>query len=125
MLFPPYLHRSARPRLITRHQRMSPRQCALPRLVSGLSLPASCPRRPIPAHLHRDQKNRRKSACVSWQPQPSPVAPSLLQYASITNQSTIPPVAAQYSPPPTGLVGSLPKSWIPYAELIRLDKPTG
>ncbi|MCJ1379031.1 Para-hydroxybenzoate--polyprenyltransferase, mitochondrial precursor (PHB:polyprenyltransferase) [Xylographa soralifera] len=30
-----------------------------------------------------------------------------------------------YEPPKTGIVASLPKSWIPYAELIRLDKPTG
>ncbi|CAL5874159.1 uncharacterized protein PFLUO_LOCUS8447 [Penicillium psychrofluorescens] len=45
---------------------------------------------------------------------------------------TAPPLAAtaknpatHYSPPTTGMVASLPKSWIPYAELIRLDKPTG
>lgn len=30
-----------------------------------------------------------------------------------------------YTPPQTGLVASLPRSWIPYAELVRLDKPTG
>lgn len=30
-----------------------------------------------------------------------------------------------YKPPTTGLVASLPGSWIPYAELLRLDKPTG
>lgn len=30
-----------------------------------------------------------------------------------------------YSPPRTGLLAYLPSSWIPYAELIRLDKPTG
>ncbi|KAI0016266.1 4-hydroxybenzoate polyprenyl transferase [Xylariomycetidae sp. FL0641] len=32
---------------------------------------------------------------------------------------------APYSPPTTGLLSYLPKSWVPYAELIRLDKPTG
>lgn len=32
---------------------------------------------------------------------------------------------AGYRPPSTGLVSYLPQSWIPYAELIRLDKPTG
>ncbi|KAK2748695.1 Para-hydroxybenzoate--polyprenyltransferase, mitochondrial precursor (PHB:polyprenyltransferase) [Myotisia sp. PD_48] len=32
---------------------------------------------------------------------------------------------ARYSLPTKGVVASLPKSWIPYAELIRLDKPTG
>lgn len=30
-----------------------------------------------------------------------------------------------YSPPETGLLSYLPSSWVPYAELIRLDKPTG
>lgn len=30
-----------------------------------------------------------------------------------------------YTPPVKGVISSLPKSWIPYAELIRLDKPTG
>jgi 4-hydroxybenzoate polyprenyltransferase len=31
----------------------------------------------------------------------------------------------QYVPPSSGLISKLPASWIPYAELIRLDKPTG
>ena len=30
-----------------------------------------------------------------------------------------------YRPPETGLISKLPASWIPYAELIRLDKPAG
>ncbi|RAL16556.1 putative para-hydroxybenzoate-polyprenyltransferase Coq2 [Aspergillus homomorphus CBS 101889] len=30
-----------------------------------------------------------------------------------------------YKPPEKGLIASLPRSWIPYAELLRLDKPTG
>ncbi|KAJ5353630.1 hypothetical protein N7541_006194 [Penicillium brevicompactum] len=33
--------------------------------------------------------------------------------------------ATHYIPPQTGLIASLPKAWIPYAELVRLDKPTG
>ena len=36
-----------------------------------------------------------------------------------------PSILAPYSPPTTGLLAYLPKSWVPYAELIRLDKPTG
>lgn len=32
---------------------------------------------------------------------------------------------AQYIPPQTGLLAYIPKSWVPYAELLRLDKPTG
>ncbi|KAL2819943.1 4-hydroxybenzoate polyprenyl transferase [Aspergillus cavernicola] len=31
----------------------------------------------------------------------------------------------QYVPPQTGLIALLPRSWIPYAELVRLDKPAG
>jgi 4-hydroxybenzoate polyprenyltransferase len=31
----------------------------------------------------------------------------------------------KYEPPATGLLSLLPSSWVPYAELIRLDKPTG
>ena len=30
-----------------------------------------------------------------------------------------------YNVPQTGIISFLPKSWIPYAELARLDKPTG
>ena len=30
-----------------------------------------------------------------------------------------------YKPPTSGLLARLPASWVPYAELIRLDKPTG
>jgi 4-hydroxybenzoate polyprenyltransferase len=40
-----------------------------------------------------------------------------------TPESTLPPV--QYTPPRTGFLSLLPASWVPYAELIRLDKPTG
>lgn len=36
-----------------------------------------------------------------------------------------PAVPATYSPPTTGLLSHLPSSWVPYAELIRLDKPVG
>ena len=32
---------------------------------------------------------------------------------------------AEYAPPQRGLLAYLPRSWVPYAELVRLDKPTG
>lgn len=35
------------------------------------------------------------------------------------------PAIQPYSPPTTGLLSHLPSSIVPYAELIRLDKPTG
>ena len=41
---------------------------------------------------------------------------------SIANEPTPIP---QYIPPQQGLLAYLPPAWVPYAELIRLDKPTG
>ncbi|KAA8565174.1 hypothetical protein EYC84_010913 [Monilinia fructicola] len=47
--------------------------------------------------------------------------------AKVSNISVkiLSPVVAPYSPPTTGLLSKLPSSWVPYAELIRLDKPAG
>lgn len=36
-----------------------------------------------------------------------------------------PSPAASYIPPQKGLVATLPRSWMPYAELIRFDNPIG
>ncbi|KAF7533002.1 hypothetical protein G7054_g7450 [Neopestalotiopsis clavispora] len=36
-----------------------------------------------------------------------------------------PEIPQPYSPPTTGIISRLPASWVPYAELIRLDKPAG
>ncbi|KAK3954708.1 UbiA prenyltransferase family-domain-containing protein [Pseudoneurospora amorphoporcata] len=41
-----------------------------------------------------------------------------------TTPSSDPPLP-EYTPPTTGLLSKLPPSWVPYAELARLDKPTG
>lgn len=50
-------------------------------------------------------------------------------YSTAVEQSQTSPraetPATHYVPPQRGLVASLPRSWIPYAELVRLDKPTG
>ena len=35
------------------------------------------------------------------------------------------PITSEYKPPVTGLISFLPRSWQPFAELARLDKPTG
>lgn len=35
------------------------------------------------------------------------------------------PALEPYSPPKTGFLSVLPATWVPYAELMRLDKPTG
>ncbi|KAH6620917.1 UbiA prenyltransferase family-domain-containing protein [Chaetomium sp. MPI-SDFR-AT-0129] len=52
----------------------------------------------------------------------------LLSVATTTPSPTPTPVPVTpppYTPPQTGLLSILPASWVPYAELIRLDKPTG
>ncbi|KAK8210351.1 Para-hydroxybenzoate--polyprenyltransferase, mitochondrial precursor (PHB:polyprenyltransferase) [Zalaria obscura] len=52
-------------------------------------------------------------------------APSALENDAPTPpspQTSPPPI---YTPPTTGLLAHLPTSWVPYAELVRLDKPTG
>ncbi|KAI8630686.1 4-hydroxybenzoate polyprenyl transferase family protein [Xylariaceae sp. FL1651] len=36
-----------------------------------------------------------------------------------------PSIPEPYSPPTSGILSRLPSSWVPYAELIRLDKPAG
>lgn len=60
--------------------------------------------------------------------------PSLAKSSAITADGREGPIPIQtsdslppqkYEPPKTGLLSVLPTSWIPYAELIRLDKPTG
>ncbi|KAL4972892.1 4-hydroxybenzoate polyprenyl transferase [Aspergillus desertorum] len=59
---------------------------------------------------------------------------SRLRFLSISSLSSSTDIAhkeqghgspQQYLPPQTGLIASLPRSWIPYAELVRLDKPAG
>lgn len=43
----------------------------------------------------------------------------------ISTSSPTKPVLLPYQPPQTGILSKLPASWVPYAELVRLDKPTG
>ncbi|KAK4178696.1 putative para-hydroxybenzoate--polyprenyltransferase mitochondrial precursor [Triangularia setosa] len=49
----------------------------------------------------------------------------LLSQTTTTPSPPSPPPPQIYTPPTTGLLSLLPPSWIPYAELIRLDKPAG
>ncbi|ESZ96880.1 putative para-hydroxybenzoate-polyprenyltransferase Coq2 [Sclerotinia borealis F-4128] len=44
---------------------------------------------------------------------------------STTSDEISPPLITPYMPPTTGLLSKFPSSWVPYAELIRLDKPAG
>ncbi|KAL2000564.1 hypothetical protein VTN02DRAFT_2930 [Thermoascus thermophilus] len=79
-------------------------------------------RQSITPHItNRESQPFRNNSSVA-SPQHASVSPSPITQS--TNPATG-PVVAQYTLPKSGLVASLPKSWIPYAELIRLDKPTG
>ncbi|CEL02473.1 Putative Function: the enzyme (Precursor) [Aspergillus calidoustus] len=69
-------------------------------------------------------------------PQPLPPPLSKLSTARYSTASTPSPGISpkgqgqssgmsQYVPPQTGIIAFLPPSWVPYAELVRLDKPAG
>jgi 4-hydroxybenzoate polyprenyltransferase len=59
------------------------------------------------------------------------LARSNLRSVSSASSATNKPIAneptpeSHYIPPQQGLLAYLPRGWVPYAELIRLDKPTG
>lgn len=46
----------------------------------------------------------------------------LVRDAQKDGAGALPPA---YTPPVSGLMSKLPASWVPYAELMRIDKPTG
>ncbi|KAL2265336.1 hypothetical protein VTJ83DRAFT_6436 [Remersonia thermophila] len=49
----------------------------------------------------------------------------LLSTTSAPSPLAADPNLPAYQPPKTGLLSFLPASWVPYAELTRIDKPTG
>ncbi|KAK0708963.1 UbiA prenyltransferase family-domain-containing protein [Lasiosphaeria miniovina] len=70
--------------------------------------------RPSPHCVAYHASARLSSATAA----PAPETISVLD----SNSSSVPEL---YSPPKTGLLSLLPASWVPYAELARIDKPTG
>ena len=75
---------------------------------------------------------RQRRACAA--PDQSSVDRSPIQYAKIVRKthsevaSAVPSFATVlpiYEAPQTGFISYLPQTWIPYAELMRLDKPAG
>lgn len=90
----------------------------------------------VTARLHCTSDHRRSRLPSFEAPKPkglntvTKIQTRALRQSSYNNSSVQLAAAAAsapaiYSPPQTGLISYLPKSWIPYAELIRLDKPTG
>ncbi|KAK3397099.1 UbiA prenyltransferase family-domain-containing protein [Sordaria brevicollis] len=53
-----------------------------------------------------------------------PTTPTSAVLPTTAPGASDPPLPA-YVPPTTGFLSKLPASWVPYAELARLDKPTG
>ncbi|KAI0399207.1 4-hydroxybenzoate polyprenyl transferase family protein [Xylaria palmicola] len=47
------------------------------------------------------------------------------RHAHTLESPSSPVIPEAYSPPTTGFLSRLPSSWVPYAELMRLDKPAG
>jgi len=98
--WPRHLHSCAAQRLLTRIQ---PQQIRNPSTTHW-------PHRAI--NSEQTTKNLRSLRFTSTLP-------------DLASSPPLPHPPTTYEPPKSGLVASLPKPWIPYAELIRLDKPTG
>ncbi|KAL1848990.1 Para-hydroxybenzoate--polyprenyltransferase, mitochondrial precursor (PHB:polyprenyltransferase) [Paecilomyces lecythidis] len=77
------------------------------------------PQRPSRPHAITDNGNLLAREYRSTTSIQSSASASL----SVTEKKESP--IAQYVPPQTGLLAYFPRSWVPYAELVRLDKPTG
>ncbi|KAI4866568.1 putative para-hydroxybenzoate-polyprenyltransferase Coq2 [Hypoxylon rubiginosum] len=54
-----------------------------------------------------------------------PLPPRCQRAAHTIDSPSSPAVVEPYSPPSSGILSRLPRSWVPYGELIRIDKPTG
>ena len=72
---------------------------------------------------------RQRRACTASDGKYYELPPIQSAKISTTTQSEFPPSSATvlpiYEAPKTGFVSYLPRTWIPYAELMRLDKPAG
>jgi 4-hydroxybenzoate polyprenyltransferase len=103
--------RSALPSLfVSSSTRVFQTQC-LPRLASSNSLP-------VLQLQVISRATRRHQHSVS-----SSIPTIKITHEAQDTDTT--PLLPAYTPPKTGLLSILPSSWVPYAELIRLDKPTG
>ncbi|CCC07304.1 hypothetical protein SMACR_02313 [Sordaria macrospora] len=74
--------------------------------------------------LHSQKQPYHTTKSLLSQPEiPTTPTSAVLPTTSIPGSSD--PPLPEYTPPTTGLLSKLPHSWVPYAELARLDKPTG
>ncbi|KAK3343710.1 UbiA prenyltransferase family-domain-containing protein [Lasiosphaeria hispida] len=75
-----------------------------------------------PRPLAVNTYNRQAGQCVAYHATAKLLSSSAISPIDSTASA---PAPTSYSPPKTGLLSALPASWVPYAELIRIDKPTG
>lgn len=96
----------------------------LRKLMAALRSPTSFQLRTALRSQHRSSHTVWESSWIQGYRLLSSSSSKLrLSTAASNDTSAIPqPI---YEPPKQGLLSSLPKSWIPYAELIRLNTPTG
>ncbi|KAI9796288.1 MAG: hypothetical protein M1825_000852 [Sarcosagium campestre] len=76
----------------------------------------------------RTRSTSRSPSGLNMLPCHSVVAPTTRRVSGLPISTTTVNDGSQtsnYAPPTTGVLSLLPKSAVPYAELIRLDKPTG
>ena len=109
--------------------------------VSASSKPQPCRNRYLCYSTHRTIEGsysafklfttfaRQRRACTASDGKHYELPPIQRAKISTTTQSECPPSSATvlpiYEAPKTGFVSYLPRTWIPYAELMRLDKPAG
>ncbi|KAI0843627.1 para-hydroxybenzoate-polyprenyltransferase [Hypoxylon sp. FL0890] len=79
--------------------------------------------------LRQPQNTVSTTTALSF-PKPRHIIPVISPYICQRKAHTIdspssPAIPEPYSAPTSGILARLPKSWVPYAELIRIDKPTG
>ncbi|KFZ15071.1 hypothetical protein V501_02894 [Pseudogymnoascus sp. VKM F-4519 (FW-2642)] len=78
-------------------------------------------------HISRARPPKAASVCTALtsrrQLSVSQITASPTAVAEAADSDALP--VTPYTPPTTGLLSVLPQSWVPYAELVRLDKPTG
>ncbi|KAG9248177.1 UbiA prenyltransferase family-domain-containing protein [Calycina marina] len=91
------------------------RLCAVP-LKGGLQSISSFETRLDSRHQRTEITTRKLNASTIK------VVPAILT-GPVLSTDKLPLV--EYAPPTTGLLSNLPASWVPYAELARLEKPTG
>ncbi|OJD31038.1 4-hydroxybenzoate polyprenyl transferase [Diplodia corticola] len=110
-------------------------RCAFPKALRSLPLRPSALAKPLlSANTQRPQLRRANdqpqiptrilhtSSALTQQARTATPIPSL---GSNDDDSTSTPQLPAYHPPTTGLLSHLPTSVVPYAELVRLDKPVG